>query len=188
MTISEQIKQQLEIKDVLERYTDIRFSENRRRFPCPVHKGTHNNFAVYAESNSFYCFSCGAGGDCVKLAALLFSVSYRGAAELLDRDFGLGIFFGEGRPLRESKNRQREYRQKQLRQKQQEEASAKAYDLLVRYYKWLLKQPETKEVTQDMEFVQRRLDYHLNLRNRPVTYDMRALVRALYSKHRKEGT
>ena len=38
---------------------------------CPFHPESRPSFTVYTETNSFYCFSCQAGGDPLKLANLL---------------------------------------------------------------------------------------------------------------------
>lgn len=60
------------------------------------------------------------------------------------------------------------------------------YKKLINYYKWLERQPKTKAIQFDIDFIGRKLDYHLNLDEHPINYDVVALIRALCSKH-KEG-
>lgn len=38
---------------------------------CPFHAEEHPSFTVYAETNSFYCFSCGTGGGPLQLVSQL---------------------------------------------------------------------------------------------------------------------
>ncbi len=43
----------------------------------------------------FYCFGCGATGDCTGFTAKLFGISQIEAAKIISYDFGLNLFNGE---------------------------------------------------------------------------------------------
>lgn len=44
------------------------FKNGMKRFKaiCPFHKDSHPSMVLYEESNSYYCFVCGSGGDTIK--------------------------------------------------------------------------------------------------------------------------
>lgn len=81
------ILNRITMKDVLHKYTSLKITNGRT--DCPIHGGD-KCFAVY--DNSFYCFSCGAGGDLIKFVSLLNNIGYRDAMLKIDVDFGLGVF------------------------------------------------------------------------------------------------
>lgn len=55
---------------------------------CPFHDDTKPSFALYKETSSFYCFSCGATGSAYDLAMKLLGMDFRSAAEFI-RENGL---------------------------------------------------------------------------------------------------
>lgn len=63
---------------------------------CPFHKDTHPSLKVYRDS--FYCFSCGAGGDLINFVARLNNVNNYTAAQKLNQDFGLGLDLDAPKP------------------------------------------------------------------------------------------
>ncbi len=44
---------------------------HRNKGICPLHKEKSASFTITPESGLFYCFGCGAGGDSIRLIALL---------------------------------------------------------------------------------------------------------------------
>ncbi|MDA1258795.1 MAG: CHC2 zinc finger domain-containing protein [Chloroflexi bacterium] len=66
-TIAE-IKARTRIEDVADRLTPMRWTGNRGRGPCPLHKGNNaSSFTVYRDTQSFYCWTCAEGGDVITL-------------------------------------------------------------------------------------------------------------------------
>lgn len=63
----------------------LKKSGSRYARQCPFHHEKTGSFTVYPESNSFYCFGCGAGGDAATFVMKLYGCSF---PEALDR---LGI-------------------------------------------------------------------------------------------------
>lgn len=56
---------------------------------CPLHDDKTASLAVYDDGRGWYCFSCHAGGDAVKLYELLYNLSPVDAAKRLMADFAL---------------------------------------------------------------------------------------------------
>lgn len=56
---------------------------------CPFHPDRHPSMKLY--KNSFYCFSCGAGGDIVTFVARLYGLRNEEAAKKLVEDFSLPV-------------------------------------------------------------------------------------------------
>lgn len=55
----------LDIKEVIQRETGIIIPTDKRRpqIKCPFHEERHPSFTTYPETNSWYCFGCGKGGN-----------------------------------------------------------------------------------------------------------------------------
>lgn len=54
---------------------------------CPFHQDTKPSLKLYPNGKGFYCFSCGAGGDQIKMVALYFNLLNEEAAERLAAAF-----------------------------------------------------------------------------------------------------
>ena len=78
------VKQKITVQAALEKYGV--HVDARGLCCCPLHNEDTPSFKVYG-TQSFYCFGCGTGGDVITLAAKLFSLSNREAAEKLAADF-----------------------------------------------------------------------------------------------------
>jgi putative DNA primase/helicase len=59
-----------------------------QRGPCPVHKGTHDNFAVESDTGKWFCHVCGRGGDLVELEMALSGVDFKAAKAEVFRIIG----------------------------------------------------------------------------------------------------
>lgn len=60
---------------------------------CPFHDDSKPSLKIY--DDHFYCFGCGATGDCTGFAAKLFGIPQIEAAKKISYDFGLNLFNGE---------------------------------------------------------------------------------------------
>lgn len=56
---------------------------------CPFHQEETPSLKVY--NDHFYCFGCGATGDCTGFVAKLFGISQFEAAKKISHDFGLNL-------------------------------------------------------------------------------------------------
>ena len=60
---------------------------------CPFHEDRTPSLKIY--DDHFYCFGCGATGDCTGFTAKLFGLTQIEAAKKISYDFGLHLFNGE---------------------------------------------------------------------------------------------
>ena len=86
-SIFEEVKQQLNIRQVIEHYG---FKVNRaRQFVCPFHNDHKPSASI--KNDYFHCFVCGAGGDLITFTARYLNLHNIEAAKELVREFGLDI-------------------------------------------------------------------------------------------------
>ena len=54
------------IEDIVSEYTVlVLIGKNRLRGLCPFHDDSKPSFTVYIDTQSFYCFGCGIGGNVI---------------------------------------------------------------------------------------------------------------------------
>ncbi|MCK8818114.1 phage/plasmid primase, P4 family [Natroniella sulfidigena] len=87
--VVEELKQQLDIREVVELYADPHF-KNKKAL-CPFHSEKTPSFVIYPDTSSFYCFGCGAGGDVIRFVELHRRVDFIEAIEILAGDFNLDL-------------------------------------------------------------------------------------------------
>ena len=87
MSIFSEVKQQLNIRQVVEFYG---FNVNRAgQFICPFHNDHKPSASI--KNDYFNCFVCGAGGDLITFTAKLHGLNNYDACKKLVSDFGLNI-------------------------------------------------------------------------------------------------
>ena len=87
MSIFEEVKQQLNIRQVVEHYG---FKVNRaKQFVCPFHDDHKPSASI--KNDYFNCFVCGAGGDLITFTAKYLGMSNIDAAKELVKEFRLDI-------------------------------------------------------------------------------------------------
>lgn len=85
----EQIRQQVTIRQVVERYTDKKIVKGVCN--CPLHHEKTASFKIDEVKQLYYCFGCGKGGDVFKFVQEYFGMEFKDALYKLDQDFSLGI-------------------------------------------------------------------------------------------------
>jgi len=95
---------------------------------CPFHSDHKPSCKIY--ENSFYCWSCGAGGDVINFAARYLNVSNKEAAEYLAGAFGIVTDGPE--TLRQQAERQKREQERRA-QKEWEEWKEHAFKVLTTY-------------------------------------------------------
>ena len=87
MSIFEEVKSQLNIRQVIEHYG---YKVNRaKQFVCPFHNDHKPSASI--KDDYFNCFVCGAGGDLITFTAKYFGLSNYDAVKKLIEDFNLNI-------------------------------------------------------------------------------------------------
>lgn len=95
MKISERFIQELQDKVDIESVISASISLKRRGKNlfglCPFHNEKTPSFTVYPESNSFYCFGCGAGGDVITFVRRMENLDYIEAVKLVAQMAGVSM-------------------------------------------------------------------------------------------------
>ncbi|MGN0516524.1 CHC2 zinc finger domain-containing protein, partial [Eubacterium sp.] len=61
----QELKLKTDIVDLVSSYVTLKKRGNTYVGLCPFHNEKSPSFTVYENTQSFYCFVCGAAGDCV---------------------------------------------------------------------------------------------------------------------------
>lgn len=124
---------------------------------CPFHNDKRPSMKLY--DKSFYCWSCGAGGDLISYVARLYGISNEDACRQLMHDFGL--------PEPDQQSSYRDKRERELRQKkiQERESFLKYAKTILTVYHNLLAEASWDdtdkhfpEAMQELAYVEYRLD------------------------------
>lgn len=85
--IIEKIKTFVPLPRAIETYTGERLIKNKIR--CPIHNEKTASFTVYPDTNTFYCFGCGASGSLIDFVMVYFNLNFKEAIYKITCDFGL---------------------------------------------------------------------------------------------------
>lgn len=78
-----------DIEDVVQNYVQLRRRGRTCTGLCPFHTEKTPSFVVYPETQSFYCFGCGAGGDVITFIKKISNLEYVEAVKLLASRAGM---------------------------------------------------------------------------------------------------
>jgi len=80
----EAIKRANPIESIIAAYVDdLRYYGGRLVGRCPFHEDREPSFNIWPETQSFYCFGCGVGGDVFTFLEKMNGVTFPQACELL---------------------------------------------------------------------------------------------------------
>ena len=133
--IYEDVKQSLNIRDVIEHY-GVRVGRNGS-FCCPFHNEKHPSASI--KNDFFNCFACGVGGDLITFTAKLHGLKNYDACKKLISDFGLNIVT-EPQTQADRLRADRERVKRQAEKKQEEEIKALVQytgKVLAHYHRYL---------------------------------------------------
>ena len=87
----ERLKDANRIDDVMSNYVQIKRAGSVSKCLCPFHSEKTASCTIYSETQSFYCFGCGAGGDVITFIMKIENLDYFEAVKLLAERSGIPL-------------------------------------------------------------------------------------------------
>ena len=85
----EELTRRTDIVEVVGSYVQLKRKGRLYGGLCPFHSEKSPSFYVYPDTQSFYCFGCGAGGDAITFAKKINSIDYPEAVKMLAARAGM---------------------------------------------------------------------------------------------------
>lgn len=79
----DEVVRRSDITEVVSSYVQLRHRGRTHTGLCPFHNEKTPSFVVYPETQSFYCFGCGAGGDVITFVRKINNLDYVEAVKML---------------------------------------------------------------------------------------------------------
>lgn len=86
-----EIKYRNDIETTISQYVNLKRRGKNLVGLCPFHNEKTPSFTVYPESESFYCFGCGVGGDVFTFTSLIENLDYIESVKLLAERSGVTL-------------------------------------------------------------------------------------------------
>ena len=86
-----ELRDRNDIVDVISPYVDLRVKGALATGLCPFHNEKTPSFTVYINTQSYYCFGCGSGGDAITFIKNIENLAYGEAVTLLAERSGLPL-------------------------------------------------------------------------------------------------
>ncbi|MEX1018075.1 MAG: DNA primase [Litorilinea sp.] len=92
MSASDEIKQRIDIVDLVSRYTQLKKSGSSYSGLCPFHSERTPSFVVFPHTGSWHCFgACGTGGDIFSFIMKKENLDFREALQMLAQEAGVQL-------------------------------------------------------------------------------------------------
>ncbi|MBQ9673132.1 MAG: DNA primase [Ruminococcus sp.] len=85
----QEVKMRNDITDIASSYITLKRTGRNMVGLCPFHGEKTPSFNIYSETNSYYCFGCGAGGDVVNFVMRIENLDYIEAVRYLAQRAGM---------------------------------------------------------------------------------------------------
>lgn len=87
----DQLRQSNDIVSVMSSYVNVKRTGRDYVCACPFHSEKTPSCHIYTESQSFYCFGCGAGGDVITFIRLIERLDYIESVKFLAQRAGMSM-------------------------------------------------------------------------------------------------
>ncbi len=87
----DELKNRSEITSVISSYVNLRRSSRNLVGLCPFHSEKSPSFTVFPETQSYYCFGCGAGGDVITFVRNIENLDYPETVRFLAQRAGMTV-------------------------------------------------------------------------------------------------
>ncbi len=87
----ERLKDANRIDDIMSDYVQIKRAGSVSKCLCPFHSEKTASCTIYTDTQSFYCFGCGAGGDVITFIMKIENLDYYEAIKLLAERSGIPL-------------------------------------------------------------------------------------------------
>lgn len=92
MSVIEQVKERLDLVDVVSGYVALKKSGQNYKGLCPFHVEKTPSFVVFPETQTWHCFgACGTGGDVFSFIERIEGVDFAGALKMLAERAGVEL-------------------------------------------------------------------------------------------------
>ena len=86
-----ELQQRNEVVELIGGFVGLRHRGRTHTGLCPFHSEKSPSFVVYPETQSFYCFGCGAGGDAITFTKKINNLDYLDAVRFLAQRAGMPL-------------------------------------------------------------------------------------------------
>ena len=86
-----ELRQRADIENIISSYVNIRRAGRISKGVCPFHNEKTPSFTVYPDTQSYYCFGCGNGGDVVAFIKNIENLDYMDAVKFLADRVGMDM-------------------------------------------------------------------------------------------------
>src|SRR4051812_2921232 len=104
----EQVKEAVDMVELVSGRSDLRRVGSRWTGLCPFHEERTPSFSVNAENKLYHCFGCGASGDAIKFVEESDGLNFREAVEMLAERYRVELKQEQEDPEAEQRRRRRE--------------------------------------------------------------------------------